>query len=146
MNIKILVILLFIAAYSATISQNNLINFQDLNWQEVQIKAQEENKLIFVDIYATWCGSCKKMKKITYSDSTYAQFMNENFVSISYDYERGNGLDFVKNHAVDRWPSLFIMSAKGKVLNKTTGYISPQDLLAITKIIYHINYKPRKDE
>ena len=34
-----------------------------LSWQEVLQKAKAENKYIFVDCYATWCGPCKAMDK-----------------------------------------------------------------------------------
>lgn len=130
----------------AQADESSKIIFEDISLTEAIEKAQIENKLIFVDIFATWCGSCKKMKKYTYTDSTFSNFMNEHFINLSYDYERGEGVEFVKNYTVDRWPSLFLMSAKGKVLNKTTGYIPPKDFLTITKIIHQINFKPKKEE
>lgn len=143
---NVLFFIVFFSFFKLDAQETILINFQDLSWEEVLIKAQEENKLIFVDVFATWCGSCRKMKKYSYTDSTFTHFMNENFINISYDYERGEGLKFVKNYTVDRWPSLFLMSAKGKVLNKTTGYVPPSDFLTIAKIIHQINYKPKKDD
>ena len=40
------------------------IHFEDgVSWQHVQQKAKAEDKYIFVDCYATWCGPCKQMDK-----------------------------------------------------------------------------------
>jgi len=39
---------------------------RDLTWQQVKLKAKAENKYIFMDCYATWCGPCKKMELIDY--------------------------------------------------------------------------------
>ena len=38
------------------------IQFEIGSWKEVLQKAKQENKLIFVDLYTTWCGPCKKME------------------------------------------------------------------------------------
>ena len=34
------------------------IQFETGSWKEVLQKAKQENKLIFVDLYTTWCGPC----------------------------------------------------------------------------------------
>jgi thiol:disulfide interchange protein len=34
-----------------------------LSWAQVKEKAKAENKYIFMDCYATWCGPCKAMDK-----------------------------------------------------------------------------------
>jgi thiol-disulfide isomerase/thioredoxin len=41
---------------------NEGIEFQKVNWDEAISLAKKNDKLIFVDIYAPWCGPCKKMK------------------------------------------------------------------------------------
>ncbi|MEO8861358.1 MAG: thioredoxin family protein, partial [Ginsengibacter sp.] len=35
------------------------LNFFEGTWKEAVQKARDENKPIFLDIYATWCGPCK---------------------------------------------------------------------------------------
>ena len=37
------------------------IEFVDATWQEAMEKAKQENKLLFVDSYAKWCGPCKQI-------------------------------------------------------------------------------------
>ena len=41
-----------------------------LSWEQVLTKAKTENKFIFVDCYATWCGPCKVMDKDVYPNDT----------------------------------------------------------------------------
>ena len=36
-------------------------NFQDISFSEALKKAKEENKMVFVDCYTSWCGPCKYM-------------------------------------------------------------------------------------
>lgn len=40
------------------------IKFFEGSWKEVLKKAKETNKPIMVDVSTSWCGYCKKMKKI----------------------------------------------------------------------------------
>lgn len=37
--------------------------FEKGTWKEVLEKANRENKIIFVDIYTSWCGPCKNVAK-----------------------------------------------------------------------------------
>ncbi|WP_435525797.1 thioredoxin domain-containing protein [Chryseobacterium indoltheticum] len=38
--------------------------FKNVNLEAAKKIAQKENKLIFIDLFTTWCGPCKLMKKI----------------------------------------------------------------------------------
>ena len=46
-----------------TIAQENKgIRFdKSMSWEEVVKKATRENKYIFMDVMATWCGPCQAM-------------------------------------------------------------------------------------
>ncbi|NJN28688.1 MAG: DUF255 domain-containing protein [Cyclobacteriaceae bacterium] len=39
------------------------------NWEEALALAQQENKLIFLNISASWCGPCKLLKNKTFPDT-----------------------------------------------------------------------------
>lgn len=39
------------------------IKFEHGDWASVKAKAQQENKIIFIDFYTSWCGPCKQMAK-----------------------------------------------------------------------------------
>jgi len=58
------------------------INFFKGTYTEALAKAKEENKPVFLDVYAGWCGPCKKLKKTTFKDETVGEYFNKNFICI----------------------------------------------------------------
>ncbi|HLU93960.1 MAG TPA: thioredoxin family protein, partial [Membranihabitans sp.] len=59
---------------------NSQIEFKDGTWDELLQFAQAENKPIFVDAYAVWCGPCKRMASEVFTQSGVGDFFNGNFV------------------------------------------------------------------
>lgn len=67
------------------------IQFHKGTFQQGIVLAEKENKLIFLDIYATWCGPCKKLKSNTFSNNEVGEFYNQTFINIALDGEQGEG-------------------------------------------------------
>lgn len=51
---------------------------------------KKRNKLIFLDIYATWCGPCV-LKQTPFQTKKLEQFYTKNFVNVAFDGEQGDG-------------------------------------------------------
>jgi len=93
---------------------NNLINesspyllqhaHNPVNWEawhpEVLERAKKENKLIIISIGYAACHWCHVMEHESFEDSTVAQLMNENFISIKIDREERPDIDQVYMTAV----------------------------------------------
>ncbi len=58
------------------------------DWNVVLKKSQEENKNIFVDFYATWCGPCKLMDKNIFSTNEVGELMNNKFISVKVQMDK----------------------------------------------------------
>jgi thioredoxin-related protein len=59
------------------------VNFENsLSWKEIQEKAKREDKFLFVDCFATWCGPCKEMDKNVYPVNEVGTFVNQNFIAV----------------------------------------------------------------
>jgi len=97
------------------------IDFFQGTFEEALAKAKEEGKPIFVDAYAVWCGPCKRMAKMVFTDQKVGEFYNANYVNMKLDMERGEGLKFRKKYPVSAFPTLFYINSSGEVLQKVKG-------------------------
>jgi len=107
------------------------IQFHKGTWEEALQLAKKENKLIFLDIYATWCGPCKKLKANTFSNSEVGTVYNQNFVNVAFDGEQGEGAMLMQKYNLRSFPSLLFIDGNGKVITKTGGYHNPNELIEL---------------
>ena len=80
------IILLF--AFAFFMGNNSFaqgIQFDKGDWQEILAKAKEEDKLIFVDAYAAWCGPCKKMARDVFTKPEVGEFFNAQLSATGHD-------------------------------------------------------------
>jgi len=109
------------------------INFFKGTWKEAVQKAQRENKPIFLDIYATWCGPCKMLKRNTFSNKKVAAFYNETFINVSLDGEEGDGAVLASKFQIIGYPSLLYFDKNGKPLLYSAGYVQPGEFIKMGK-------------
>ena len=107
------------------------IKFHRGTWKEALAAAKKENKLIFLDIYATWCGPCKRLKSTTFSNSRVAKYFNEKFINVTLDGETGDGEILAEKYSITGYPSLFFINAEGNVIAKGDGYMDADELLQL---------------
>jgi len=110
-------------------------------WEAIKQQAKEENKVIFIDVYASWCGPCKLLKKNTFSDQTVGDFFNKEFINAAYDAEVGAGLEVAQIFNVSAYPTLIFVSPDGTLVKKAVGYHSSDELLKLAKEVLAKNKK-----
>jgi len=103
MNKSILGILILLISFGQLSAQG--IDFVEGSWKEVVEKAQKEDKLIYVDAFAVWCGPCKMMAKNIFPDERVGAVYNDLFVNYSVDAEKGEGRDIAKQYRVTAYPT-----------------------------------------
>ncbi len=127
-----------------------------VNWMtfEDAIEANRVNpKKIFIDVYTDWCGWCKKMDKGTFSDSTVAAYMNENFYCVKFNAESKDTIHYnnntfyyipeYKSHALAvslldgkmSYPSYIVLTEKEQRLKIMNGYQEVDVFLQNLKIL-----------
>lgn len=105
------------------------IKFIEDDWSSALKKAKTQNKLVFLDIYATWCGPCKMLKQYTFTNTSVQNFFNSNFINVSVDGEKGVGPVLAQQYSIEGYPSLIITDATGKPVLVTAGYMPADELL-----------------
>ena len=109
------------------------VNFIEQDWDKTLKAAKETHKLIFLDLYATWCGPCKMLKKNTFTNKEVAEFFNTNFINASVDVEKGIGVSLAEQYNVSMLPTLIVAGEDGKPVLFTTGYLEPKEILKFVK-------------
>ncbi|MCS7036734.1 MAG: thioredoxin family protein [Saprospiraceae bacterium] len=122
------VMALFLASAGPFCAQG--IRFFEGKWPEAQAKAKAEERLIFADAFASWCGPCKRMAATVFTDPKVGEFFNEHFVNVKYDMEKPENAEFARKYPVGAYPTLMILDADGKVVQKHVGAMTAEGLIA----------------
>ena len=134
-----------------------------LSWDQMKEVQRDERKPVLIDIYTNWCGPCKLLDKRTFSDSSVAAYINENFHAVKLDGETRDTLyhggktfkntkpGFKKKSPNSRgrphelalslvdgklaYPSLVFLTGNYKRIKITKGYRGPEKMLDLLKSV-----------
>lgn len=120
---------LFIGAFA--LAQG--IKFEDTNFATILAKAKKENKLVFIDAYASWCGPCKLMVKNVFPQKPVGDYYNSHFVNAKIDMEKGEGIELAKKYNVKAFPTYLFVDGNGEVVHRTLGYVEENDFIQFAK-------------
>lgn len=127
---------LFLFLFVTTIFHVSLAQGIDFNHSDLQStldKAEAEGKLVFVDAFTTWCGPCKMMDRDVFPSEKVGEYLNEHFVSVKIDMEKGEGPSIARKYKVRGYPSLLFLDPNGHLIYQGLGYRAPDDFLEMAK-------------
>lgn len=124
---KIILFCSLLAAQQALFAQG--MTFFEGSWEEAQAAAKTQNKPIFVDAYATWCGPCKRMAADVFPQKEVGDFMNKHFINYKLDVEKGDGIPFSETYGVQLLPTLYFFNPNGELSHKVVGGLATKDFL-----------------
>lgn len=114
-------------------SKTDGIQFFKGTLKEAKAKAKKENKLIFIDCYATWCGPCKNMTKKVFVKKDVGEFYNQNFVCLKLDMETVEGETVGTKYSVEAYPTYLFIDNNGVLKHKDLGYLDAESFISLGK-------------
>jgi tetratricopeptide (TPR) repeat protein len=99
-------------------------------YEEILQRAAQENRPVFIDFYATWCGPCKRLDQITYQDEKVIGYLNS-IVAVKYDAEKDEGETLAKKFKVKAYPTLVLVSSNGDEIDRYVGYLDAEKFLDV---------------
>ena len=121
------------------------IQFEQLTWQQALGKAREENKMIFLDVYTTWCSYCKQMDAHIFPMKEVGDYHNTHFINLKIDAERGDGLVIRNSYRLLGFPTFLYLDSQGNVVRKVAGYQNKDQLLYNSQLALSLFEKPPTD-
>ena len=104
------------------------IDFKKGTFEEIQKIAQKEGKLIFIDVFTTWCGPCKMLDKSVFPKKEVGDFINANFVALKIDAEKEGKL-LAEKYKVNSYPTMLYLLPNGELVFKTVGACDASGLI-----------------
>ena len=92
--------------------------------------AADAGKPVLVDAMTTWCKPCLEMDRKVFRDSAVGAFVNERFVAVKLDVERGEGPRAAERYGVRAYPTLLVVDASGDEIDRSVGYLDADGLVS----------------
>ena len=131
---KKIVIALLVIIPSLAFSQEAKFH-KNIPWADALKMAKKQNKHIFVDAYTDWCYWCKVMDKKTFTDAKVIDVLNNKFISVKLDAEKGEGIQFASRFNISGYPTVLFFSPNGMLVKKTAGYLDVENFLTTSEVV-----------
>ena len=113
-------LLLVLIVSSTAFSQG--IEFRKERYAEVLKMAKEQNKLVFIDIYTSWCGPCKHMADNIFPLPKVGEYYNTYFLNLQLDAEKSeDGKMVAKSFGVSAYPTFLFVNGDGELVYRFLG-------------------------
>jgi thioredoxin-related protein len=154
--------ILTLCSFSIT-SENTSNSGEAINWvtiEEAEALQKKENRPIYIDVYTTWCGPCKKMSRETFTNKKVIEMMNAKFYAVKFDAESNKTLTFDghtysspgRNHSftsylqIRAFPTSVFIGSDLKTITSVAGYFGAREFLPMLEYIGDGHYKTKSWE
>ncbi len=161
-HIFIIALTFFLALTASALSAQDTSAVKWYTWEEAVALHKKRPKKIFVDTYTAWCGWCKRMDKVTFTNPEVAAYLNKHFYPVKLDAEQradihfngevfkfvetsnGKGVHTLAYSLLDgrmSYPSMVYLNEKFERIMISPGYKEAPDLLKELRFAAEEAYK-----
>src|SRR5690348_7398258 len=88
--------------------------------EQVLSEAKAAHQGVFLDVYTAWCQPCAYLAKEVFPTPKVQQAL-QGYRFVSYDAEKGVGIDVAERFQVHVYPTLLVLSSTGEVIKRLEG-------------------------
>ena len=108
-----------------------------LAWRKSYKQACEEarrrKRPILVKITASWCGPCRQMQQLTFTDERLRRRLRKDFVLLELDADENP--DLITGFHVEAYPTTLVVSPDLKIVSRMTGFKSAGDMISSLELV-----------
>ena len=136
---KLLFLLTFALGTGAAQAQ---VKFETKSTDAVREMAIKQGKLVFIDLYASWCPPCRMMERQVFSRKDVG---DQRFVAAKYDTDKATGRELMKKYGSGAIPLYLVFDTRGELLGRIQGAADAETFMDNLRTII-ARQKPHKQQ
>merc|ERR1711991_317837 len=87
-----------------------------VSWDDMISKRKTDSvpKKVFIDLYTSWCGWCKRMDATTFKQKAIVEYMNQKYYAVKFDAETRDTVNFNGHTFTNSDPSFVKRAGNGR--------------------------------
>lgn len=110
-----------VAVFGGTSRAEAQVRFASGSTDALHEQAMRTGKPVLIDLYASWCGPCRKMEREVFARRDVGEFVHARFIPAQYDIDRPTGRALATKYGVRSIPTCLVFSPDGELLGRITG-------------------------
>ena len=123
---RLLLLLIFGLAVTMAEAQVKWVEGSTDQVRELAVKA---DKLVFIDLYADWCGPCRMMEERVFKREEVGDYFDRHFVAAKYNVDRPTGRALMQRYGRGSIPFYLILNTEGELLGTILGAYPTEEFL-----------------
>lgn len=141
-------ILLWSLLFLVLLSAEGVTAQDSIEWvsvEEALERAEEEEKLILIDVFAPWCPYCQRMQEEVYPDSHVEEAIDTYFLPVRISVESEDPVRFMNREFTQaefaralryqNVPTTYFMNARGEVVGQQPGYLPEEVFTSLLRYV-----------
>jgi thiol-disulfide isomerase/thioredoxin len=116
--------LLALAAVSTSMAEP----FGEIKFEDACATATNQNKIVLIDFFTTWCGPCKLLDQRTWKDPEVIKLLESKTVSLKLDAEKQT--DLAGRYRIDAYPTVVLLRPNGTEIDRLVGFREPGQFIS----------------